>query len=717
MASSSDNIDVKIPIEEVSDKNKEILEIICSPNLKHLATLDEDNCISLWSIISQEQFLTKVKTFHIGNYYNKINGKRIFAISDNKYSSISLDRVIPYNFKIFNFEDENEVLLTFPDWQKEIAFLSFSDDGNIIMVNAKYCRAYVFTSKLIIFNDTIYEIMMWDFKDLSIKSRVLIDWNYTPESIEISDDEELLLVCAKNEENNKHTYIYLPGTIDRFHLIASQKGERLLYISGEKYFLSDPYNYGFFNIENARKLFENKQIQEPCIIKSDIVIYTIDGKVFIEELVPDNWVEYLRKDLKGKDSITAPSKKTIDIITKIIKNSNYNADEKEFEGKVLKWNFILHCEVLENDDFITFTRIGVIIWTYKFSRNPKKIKMSHFWNNCDCRLDDRELFKELLQSNINEEFYINCYGKDLMETLGNLKDDKLVRDLGQSCFNNCMRVKDDKLVRELGLSCINNFMRENYYFISKISLLSIIFENFNELSKNHYAFIASILSIIAFVIPSTIVNLNSTSPHLSHYGKYYHLSKVSYCDILISKLWVHCISFFKICQDKYPNQYGLNNSIILAIPLPNFVSYPTKYNFQKSLKRPTIYLTSSWNYLGDSTPISSWISSENFVIMLLMTIASFIIVIYLMNILIGVLCDVAINEDKNLAYLALKKESGYKQPAIPKYLNELLLLPEETPSINDIKEEIDDIKKDIQNQINNGIKNIIDSIKYLKQNE
>ncbi|KAF0524633.1 transient receptor potential cation channel subfamily a member 1-like [Gigaspora margarita] len=993
MTSNSGNPDVKIPIEEVPDKNKEILEIICSPNLKHVATLDEDSSISLWTIISQEQLLTKVKTFHIGNYYNKINGKRIFAISNHKYVSISLDRVIPYNFKIFDFEDENEVLLTFPDWQKEIDYLSFSDNGNIIMVNAKYCRAYVFTSndnitcccesmidlkyfkqiyitpkgKLIIFNDTIYEIMMWDIKDLSIKTRVLIDWNYTLGSIEISDDEELLLVCAKNDENNETrlyvfstetginlTLITSKRTIDIFHLIASQKGEMLLYISGEKYNLIDPYNYNPINIDDARKLFENKQIQEPYIIQSDKIIYTIDGKlkVKIEKLVPDNWVEYLRKDLEGTNSITAPSKKTIDIIIKIIKNGNDNAYKKEFEGKVLKWSlesknksvvltafnpienkrsqidilpsfytnvkdFILHCEVLENDDFITFTHIGVIIWTYIFSSNPNKIKMHYYWNDWNDSLVDFDSekinYKDLLNhfENLNSErilptssyktIYKNLDIKfDLMETFISLNDDKWVRSLGDRCINKCMQ--------------------ENYYFISKISLLSIIIENFNELSKNHHAFLASILSRIAFVIPSTIVNLNSTSPHLSHYGKYYHLSKVSYREILISNLWVHCISFF-VKRTKYFNQDSLNNSIILEIPLPNFVSYPTKYNFWKDLLLPNVspfshskkfemvdedfyrYLNGEallefkWNtygrkfyfaiwaiytifldlaatisttitsiywlingsvstwaitfstlfleirfiwflsaikffgiyftmiinsidkiisfliifgfftlafahslhlllrsvsdisqdsnmniftqfgptilasyYImitGDSTPISSWISSKNFVIMSLITIASFIIVIYLMNILIGVLCDAAINEGKNLAYLALKREiiiqiellymlpyqrrrndwfpfiifyecnliklhsqiidikngkwSGYKEPFVPKYLNEFFLLSEEPPSINDIKKEINVIKKeiveDLQNQINNGVKNIIDSIKNLKQNE
>ncbi|RIB14679.1 hypothetical protein C2G38_2194396 [Gigaspora rosea] len=60
------NSNVKIPIEEAPDKNK-ILEIVCSPNMKHAATLDEVSNISFWPTINQEQLLEKVKTDRIDN--------------------------------------------------------------------------------------------------------------------------------------------------------------------------------------------------------------------------------------------------------------------------------------------------------------------------------------------------------------------------------------------------------------------------------------------------------------------------------------------------------------------------------------------------------------------------------------------------------------------------------------------------------------------------
>ncbi|CAG8779417.1 18468_t:CDS:2 [Dentiscutata erythropus] len=401
---------------------------------------------------------------------------------------------------------------------------------------------------------------MWDIENLSIYTHILIDWNYMLEYIEISDDEELLL----------NLFI-----IDSFHLIASRKGERLLYISNGQYKLVDPYN-----LENP-----------------------IDAK------------------LKDTNSIPIPSRKIVDIITNItntITDNNYSNDNRKvFEGKILKWgleledksvrltvidfnydendwnpddkkkqldilpsfytddgkNFILHCEVLENDDLITITRIGVIIWTYKT-----------ICENLDVRFGEKKLFEELLKNDIDDEFYLACYGEELMRAFISLNYGKWIRYLGQRCLDKC--VQNDN------------------YLISKISLLSIIFEWFNVLSKYHPAFIANILSRIRFVVPSTMVIPDSS--HLSSYGIYYHLSKTSSLDILISKFWNRwdrwrfqnwIRNFFSILPEfilvpllllcsipaaffieLYKFFHAKQYSIILAVPYPNFVSYPKYYN-------------------------------------------------------------------------------------------------------------------------------------------
>ncbi|CAG8521399.1 25607_t:CDS:2, partial [Racocetra persica] len=366
-------------------------------------------------------------------------------------------------------------------------------------------------------------------------------------------------------------------------------------------------------------------------------------------------------------------------------NDDYNVDGEAFEGGFLKWgfeldnksvkltvidynprkkqwnpddkkksldilpsfypsgkNFILRCGVLENDDFITVTRIGVFIWTYKTS----EIKMHYYWNYWNYRLEQFEfemtkfkkffddwtlgrilpassyetiyrnldvkfgkeeiqLFKKFLEDNIVDEFYLTCYGKILMETF--------------------IELKDDQWIRSLGGSCIDKYIQEDNHLMSKISLLSIIFENFDELSDNHPAFIASTLAMIGFVVPSNEVITHSTSSHISGYGTYCHLSKTSFIDIFISNLWVLWSSFqkrfqiwFKNFQEKHTffrdfiikpiimriikpiimriikpiiNFYSVSYSTtILAVPLPNFVSYPKDYEFWKELLLPRFIL-------------------------------------------------------------------------------------------------------------------------------
>ncbi|CAG8720911.1 7391_t:CDS:1, partial [Dentiscutata heterogama] len=188
------------------------------------------------------------------------------------------------------------------------------------------------------------------------------------------------------------------------------------------------------------------------------------------------------------------------------------------------------------------------------------------------------IFKEFINSNIEDEFYLTCYGKYFMKALIKFKDDKLIRSLGQRCVNKCVH--------------------DNNHLISKISLLSIVFENFKELSEIHPTFIASILSVIGFVVPSTTVNKNSTSSHLSSYGRYCQLSKTWYLDLLISSLWVRWNSFFQKDQKHFLNFQNTHYSIILAIPLPNFVSYPKKYNFWKELLLPSKNSFTHSNNLG-----------------------------------------------------------------------------------------------------------------------
>ncbi|RIB28868.1 hypothetical protein C2G38_1335596 [Gigaspora rosea] len=242
MSSIFDSSQVNVQIdpntkEETLDKNttKNILEIVCSPEMKYIAAVSKEKYISLWSIVNEEQHLKYEKEIFIDAACIESEGSRLFAVSDNMHVSIKLDKDSisrnSYNFNFYSFITNKEVFLCFPDRQKEIDFLSFINNGNLVMVNARNYRAYIFScsrkdnitwscismielkyfkkiyitpkGNFIIYNDTIHEIAIWDIETLSTKTHVLIDWVYILETIGFSDDEELLLVHAREKKKIK----------------------------------------------------------------------------------------------------------------------------------------------------------------------------------------------------------------------------------------------------------------------------------------------------------------------------------------------------------------------------------------------------------------------------------------------------------------------------------------------------------------------------------
>ncbi|CAG8749274.1 13385_t:CDS:2, partial [Cetraspora pellucida] len=639
MEAIHDNSHVNVQIDqEIPEKNviKDILEIACSPKMKYVAVLYKEKCIGLWSIVNGG--LNYDKAIFIDAICTKPEGSRLFAVSDNNHVSVRLDKdrvsqISPYNFTFYNIANKKEVSLRFPDRQKEIDILAFINNGNLITINAKNYRAYVFScdrkdnlvwtcisaielkyfkkiyvtpkGKFIIYNDTIHEITMWDIETLSVQSHILIEWDYVLETIGFSEDEELLLVHTKTEDIKMRICVFSTKTwinlayyeneeiMDSFHLIASGKGERLMLITRDpasdkrSCFLMDPYILK--GKINADKLFEVDTTKSPYIIKSDKIIYMNDEMLLIKELVREDWINYLRNDLGDMNSVTAPARKTHKIINELNSDSNGYITNKEFQGILFRWRldcksdsvvleaknsqhtwkldilptfyndgckFVLQCDLLENDNLITTTQIGIFVWSVKPIPNKvqKEIRINYYWNNCNLKGWDGHLrnfnlektnIKEFFNyeyiarilpapNNIDDEFYLTCYGKDLMKTLIKLNNDFWIRDL--------------------------------------------------ELSEDHPTYIASLLTQIAFVLASDIPDLKSTSSHLFSYGTYCHLSRTSLLDICISNISMHWNRFENLFINPFNN--SSHSSIKLVIPFPNFVTYPKEYNYWDELLRP-----------------------------------------------------------------------------------------------------------------------------------
>ncbi|RIB29536.1 hypothetical protein C2G38_1101001 [Gigaspora rosea] len=390
---------------------KPISKIICSPRMKYAGTWsNDDKSAILWSIITGQHHL---------KYENEISRtsitlpKTLSAVSDNMHIVIKTNSY-HLNFEMFEMMNKQKPSLRFPNSRNVIDRSEFTRNGDFVAVSSfPSYRAFIFTpttpsdsnseiewiltsmlelsyfsdsfitiyGNLILFNDKTFQLTNWNIETLKLQTNCPIDWSYVPDLVEVTEDEELLGICAKNytEEDddpgtsriyiystmngmNLATYDYDSSiSIDKIYFIAYEIGERLLVISHNtenniKKDLFDPYTLE--NPVNAENLFENGvTIQNPYIIKFSQIIGLIDGSISIyREFIRNNWVNYLRDQLNDYNNLfTLNDRKAMhEMIKKAMNIENYGSrydidhieQEETYPGRLLKWE--LDCQFLKS---------------------------------------------------------------------------------------------------------------------------------------------------------------------------------------------------------------------------------------------------------------------------------------------------------------------------------------------------------------------------------
>ncbi|RIB30082.1 hypothetical protein C2G38_688624 [Gigaspora rosea] len=529
---------------------------------------------------------------------------------------------------------ENKAYILFPNktdddvkWicQSIIELKNFSTLGKIYITPKR---------KLIIFQKKVTcEITTWNLETLSIEAQILLNVNFNFECIGLSDDAELLGIAANNSEL---TYLYIFSTktgmnlstytyeklvmIDGIHFIASNVGERVLITShvhdsserikmdlnvhrfdDEKqtfnYQLMDPYN--LINPVNADKVFGclKAEIKKPYIIKSDHIIYVNDEQLFIEKLVKDNWVYYLRNDLNDYNKISIPSdrKDIINFIKEVDSEEDFQ-NIKGYKGRFITWslsyeNFtftlgvyrnsnywhetsikikikVKKCKVLESDDLVMITEKCVFLWTF----NPSKGIIVHYIWGVGRNVSDKyweEIFNnpslagrflpqpdfdEIINANVDDiDEIIKTYDIELSESeIFSYLCNQLLKDYinekfflayyGKILMEKFLTLNKSLWVEELFKNCIKKCPNEkdSYDLYSNIQFLNIITQCYSELIQKNPVIVHGFLSQMTFVVPSVEakddnVYLSSLS-HLHYYGSYEHLHKTSFS--IIFKYWL-----------------------------------------------------------------------------------------------------------------------------------------------------------------------------------
>ncbi|CAG8563789.1 19206_t:CDS:2, partial [Cetraspora pellucida] len=406
--------------------NDTIVQIVCSPQMKCVATIthmdaaiaetwngvptygDDDDQLfkeaNLWSVVENSDGSEELGLKHeVTIKGHQINEPRstLWAVSDDMYIVFKTNYFY-YNFEVFNAKGKRKELY-FPNEHNVVNQLDFIKTGELIVALIEpvrciyvfkldqynewacsyrlelsyFCDAFITVEgKLILFDDKLFQLTIWDIITLTFEINYLIDWCYKVKHVEVNEGGEFLAVHAAyvqgENENTKKSMVYVFSLetginiafreydertiIDKIYFIAYDAGERLLIVSRDQ-FNDEPTTHLMnpFALKNpvpATKLFDTDvKIRDPYIIKFDNVIGLINGELAIyERLVRKDWIHYLRNDLDDYNRIFVISDSIY--ITKMIKDelsSEENIFKKSLEfplgktplnydGSFLRWN-------------------------------------------------------------------------------------------------------------------------------------------------------------------------------------------------------------------------------------------------------------------------------------------------------------------------------------------------------------------------------------------
>ncbi|CAG8437028.1 2952_t:CDS:2 [Diversispora eburnea] len=465
---------------------------------RRLIPSEKDNSIEGWNINSGHNKLQLDIhiTFH-NNFQDKFKLVGLEAVSDNKHVVVRVRRnnkKDPVNFEIINMMTKRLIYAKAPSIDKFASYKwSYQKNGDFIIVlkEPKY-RAFIFSTtthtyklknmieltnfdnciitlngKLLVITKRVrYVLIQWDLENLEFEQQYILDWPLKPSTIDVqmNFDETLLAVTGKSPKDYPindfidkiyvystergvllKKYIYEDEvTVNKVYFIASKVGERLLILSSDdtnpnRCEMMDPYTLE--NPVDTRILFRHsEEYFDPFIVKDDDVIGVSEGQLWIQSLIKDDWINYLRSALKDYNEINSPSngpilEKMIKDASEIFKYKSQDDDsewaEREplrketFEGHLFRWIldcgqerimleahrfdpdngnwkpvgnprnilpeshiekeevdpiFVVQCKLLNNEDLAIITPMGLFIWTVLPS---KGIRLLYFWGDTE----------------------------------------------------------------------------------------------------------------------------------------------------------------------------------------------------------------------------------------------------------------------------------------------------------------------------------------------
>ncbi|CAJ0756992.1 13914_t:CDS:2 [Entrophospora sp. SA101] len=341
-------INTDVNTQEVSQKSikphngKSIKTIICSPNLKYVATFSEDdNSIVGWLVddvhLKNDRRL-EPETFFSPSNVSQQNGQSsnipkitsIKTVSDQKF--IVFESNLDSCYCLFDLVSKRHIKLL--NHQKKIDYQhpTFLTNGDLFVISYENDQIYLFSLNS---NEKISELTCKTTYSIILPKLTAFDHNNNVAKYFVIANSNLLI-------NN--------GIMMASQWDLTKMRFELQYFSD----ISLPNNFYKYNDNHAIFNKDKTLLAVYLYVEKQLIIYSTAYGTKLTTYHYDKESGYLK-----------------------LKHLGAKLDEYDYFEQCT--HFLLRCKILENDDLLLITRLGMMIFSVNLN---DKIYLKYFWNDC-----------------------------------------------------------------------------------------------------------------------------------------------------------------------------------------------------------------------------------------------------------------------------------------------------------------------------------------------
>ncbi|CAJ0849410.1 13047_t:CDS:2 [Entrophospora sp. SA101] len=368
--------DVVSPTQKSScipHNGKLVKNIICSPNLKYIATFSEDdNSIVGWLHLENNGTL-EPETFYDGSQRNgfiacieTLSDEKYIVFESNQsqsnfaneYSNNKFIKLLNNQKKPFNFE--RPTFLTNGDlfvisYENDQIYL-FSLDPNEEVITCK--AAYNISLPKLTASDNVakYFIISNSYLLINNGDTMASQWDLTKMEFEFQYFSEILL------PNNYYRYNSNAAIFNK------DKSLLAVYLYVEKQLIIYSIQYGINKCDDMAFIYTKDNTEHLFVVLQNEYADIANNYILMDPYNLDNYTDINHYD---KESGYLKLKLKVEKLTLSFVD--------EYDYFELCTHFLINCKVLENDDLLLITRLGIMIFSSNFI--AKKIYLKYFWND------------------------------------------------------------------------------------------------------------------------------------------------------------------------------------------------------------------------------------------------------------------------------------------------------------------------------------------------